>query len=335
MELGSVNSSTGFSPADGALFTDLGALAKLRSQADQDSDGTLKAVAQQFESLFVQMMMKSMRDASEKSGLYDENPFNSDQMKFHQSMFDQQMSLHLSQSGGIGLAPIIERQLSNKPATASDDAIAINQDWLQKVRREAVLKTQPAAPMVDMTAAAKPVVDLQSQADFAPTSQEQFIRELWPHAEKAARALGVDTEVLVAQAALESGWGQRMIRDANGSNSFNLFGIKAHGGWQGDRAQVNTVEYRDGVAQREQAQFRSYGSLAESFTDYVDFLQQQPRYQQALAAVSEPQQFLRELQNAGYATDPQYANKIGAVMQGDSFRAQVAALKSSLYAQAN
>lgn len=313
---------------DGALFSDFGSLAKLRSKADNDTDAALSEVAQQFESLFVQMVMKSMREASEATG--DGGLFNSEEMKFHQGMFDQQMSLHLSQQGGIGLAPIIERQLRGPEPVQGGELKSLESDWL-KAARTRVLSMAESSSVVKPVAPANFSFEIPAQKDFSPANQKEFISELWPHAQKAGLQLGVPAETLVAQAALESGWGQRMIRGADGTASFNLFGIKAQSNWQGDKIQVSTLEYRDGIAQRERANFRSYDSLAGAFDDYVAFLKEQPRYQQALNSRGNSEQFLQKLQQAGYATDPNYADKIGRVMAGDEFGAEVAKLKAHSY----
>ncbi|UTW46386.1 flagellar assembly peptidoglycan hydrolase FlgJ [bacterium SCSIO 12696] len=285
-----------------AVATDLSSLADLRGRAGSNSPEALKEVAQHFESLFVQMMTKAMRDATQEGGL-----FNSDEMKFHQDMFDQQISLHLSQNGGFGLAQVIERQLAGPQAATPRGELAPLSE-----SRQSVVSVSPA-PALDQ------------RPDFAPQNPQQFIRELWPHADKAAQQLGVDAEVLVAQAALESGWGKYTIRDLDGRNSFNLFGIKADAQWQGDRATKVTLEYSDGIARKERASFRAYESLEQLFDDYVQFLQK-PRYQGAREASSN-EQFVQQLQQSGYATDPKYAEKITALMARDSFQTEVAQLK--------
>jgi flagellar protein FlgJ len=149
------------------------------------------------------------------------------------------------------------------------------------------------------------------KAAFA--SKDEFIAAMLPMAEKAADKIGVDPRYLVAQAALETGWGKSIIRQQDGSSSHNLFGIKTHNTWEGDSARVLTTEYRDGKAVKEAAAFRAYDSFAHSFEDYVTFLQGNGRYEKALAAVDKPGQFAQELQKAGYATDPQYARKINQI----------------------
>ena len=148
-----------------------------------------------------------------------------------------------------------------------------------------------------------------------------------PYAREGAARLGVEPEVLVAQAALETGWGQKVIRHADGRSSFNLFGIKADAQWDGERVTVSTLEYKDGVASRQRAAFRSYDSLAESVSDYVNFLRTNPRYQSALSQASDPEAFLSGLKDAGYATDPDYVGKISAIMKRDSLVPGQAELK--------
>lgn len=296
----------------GASVTDLGQLAELKGRVGEHADAAskqagLKEVAQHFESLFVQMMMKAMRDAVQEGEL-----FNSDEMKFHRGMFDQQMSLHLSQSGGIGLAPIIERQLGGQPQMAGAGNNALES-------LTAYMRSSAWRPVAEPAT----TNSVSVQTDFAPDNPQQFIGQLWPHATKTAALLGVDAEVLVAQAALETGWGKYMIRKPDGSNSFNLFGIKADPHWQGERASKVTVEYRDGIAGKERAAFRAYQSMGESFADYANFLSKS-RYQEALGAGGDSETFLQQLQDSGYATDPRYAAKISALMQREEFRAQVA-----------
>jgi flagellar protein FlgJ len=143
-----------------------------------------------------------------------------------------------------------------------------------------------------------------------------FVRSVLPAARQAARQLGIEPLALVAQAALETGWGQRMFKAADGRESFNLFGIKAQGEWQGDVAVVDTLEYRQGIARQEKAKFRVYEDVQASLQDYVDFIRQQPRYQDAVAVSHDTANYFQQLQAAGYATDPNYAQKILQVMNG-------------------
>jgi flagellar protein FlgJ len=165
----------------------------------------------------------------------------------------------------------------------------------------------------------------QPVADWRPENPQQFVEDLWPHARRAANELGVKPGVLIAQAALESGWGKHQIRFDDERPSFNLFGIKADGRWDGDRVGVSTLEYRDGVARRERAEFRAYDSLGAAFDDYVDFIQSNPRYGEALAAAGSEQGYVQGLARAGYATDPRYADKILSILERPEFAATVTA----------
>lgn len=286
--------------SNAGMYTDMSGLAKLRAQASQKSPEASKEVARQFEALFIQTMLKAMRQASHLSEATD-----GEQTRFYQDMYDKQIALDLARKESIGLASILQRQLAG-PADSNT------------VSRSAA-STQPSA--------AKPLTDTQSHWD--PVSPKAFIEDLWPHASRSAKALGVSADVLVAQAALETGWGKRMIHHQHGGNTFNLFGIKADERWQGDYVNVSTVEYRDGIARREQASFRAYASMAEGMDDYVNFLNQNPRYQQALEQADNAEQFLQELQHAGYATDPAYAEKIRNIMNRESFSQVITDLQTA------
>jgi len=170
------------------------------------------------------------------------------------------------------------------------------------------------------------------QAALAKLSQakagtpEGFVAQVWPHAQAAAAELGVDPRMLVAQAALETGWGRSVMRGADGQPSHNVFGIKATGGWQGSEVKQSTFEFRDGVMQRERAAFRAYGSVAESFADYVRLVRDNPRYSEALQAGADGPRFADALARAGYATDPQYAAKLKAIADGPTLRRALAEL---------
>jgi len=264
-----------------AVYTDLQGLTGLRKQAREESPAALQAVARQLEAIFMQMMLKSMRDASPEKGLFD-----SDQGKFYQEMFDKQMALSLSGRQGVGLADVLVRQLSQQ--VSSTDTV-----------------DKPAAGAGPQSSNSMPFV-----------SPEDFVRRLKGPAQAATTQAGMPVEALLAQAALESGWGRHIPRLPDGSSSHNLFGIKADARWEGARAVATTVEYRQGIAVKEQASFRSYPSFAESFTDYAHFLQQSPRYATALQQEGPPEAYLKALQQAGYATDPAYADKITAIMAG-------------------
>jgi flagellar protein FlgJ len=270
---------------------DFSALTSLRSDARAQDPSALKEVAKQFESLFTQMLMKSMRDANRSFG--EDSLFGSQQGDFYQDMFDDQMALHLSKGEGLGLADMLVRQLTQsgmvKPAEATATSGA-----------QAPASTQKIA---------------SSSSDHQPlaTSKEDFVRMMLPHAERAGNALGVDPSALVAQAALETGWGRAVPSQASGSSSFNLFGIKAGSSWNGATAHVPTLEFEDGVPVRKVERFRAYASPADSFNDYARLIGGNPRYENARGAGGDVTTFASALQEGGYATDPNYAQKIVAV----------------------
>ena len=301
---------------------DFHGLNQLRQQAGQgrNEQQTLRQVAGQFESLFVNMMLKSMRQASLAEGLFD-----SEQSKMYQDMADQQLASDLSMRGGLGLQDVIMRQLGGARYANSAEAapgqtfsidtvtvrpslgIRVNEKIIEQIREA---KPQPLAEDTEVV-----------ETDMANmpkrfNSPEEFVEKLWPYAERAAEKLGVAPEVILSQAALETGWGKFILADQQGS-SFNLFNIKAHR-WDGDTVAKNALEYRDGKALHEQSQFRAYDSYQHSFDDYVRFLQTQPRYSQALQHVGDPNAFIEQLHKAGYATDPQYADKIKRIMNSDT-----------------
>ncbi|MCL1139648.1 flagellar assembly peptidoglycan hydrolase FlgJ [Shewanella pneumatophori] len=360
--------------SNASQFLDLGGLDSLRSRAQKDETSALKEVAQQFEGIFVQMLMQSMRDAN--AVFESDSPMNSQYTKFYEQMHDQQMSVNLSGEGMLGLADLMVQQLdpANSPMTpasvlrgdinAGSKAAALTMDSadvMQMPASRTVNSNNMAAEVGLMTAASKattqqvnlpnnPVtagsnqavaannglfsakqtdtldsllsgkvlpsaaVDAdKSQANF--TSQQEFVSRLYPHAEKAAKDLGTTPEVLIAQSALETGWGQKMVKGQQGQQSNNLFNIKADSRWQGDHASVNTLEYEQGIAVKQRANFRVYEDIGQSFNDFVDFVGNGERYQDALKQAANPQAFIRSLQEAGYATDPKYADKVIQVMQ--------------------
>ncbi|GLK89442.1 flagellar assembly peptidoglycan hydrolase FlgJ [Pseudomonas turukhanskensis] len=386
------------SKLDSGAYSDLNRLANLKVGQDRDSEGNIKKVAQEFESLFLNQMLKAMRSANE--AFSEGNFMNSNEAKTYQQMYDQELAVKMSKEGGIGLADVLARQMSKmkapthkaNPFAHGDEVNAVNataaagattaSDTSNKTLTSHAIKELPAvdknrddskllnkrrlslpgtlsdrllAGIVPTTTAGatndgKPLaqndwlaanntsnstaigsskkVDLNAidassgrrlaQPPLAPgkaafKSADEFISTMLPMAQQAAAKIGVDPAYLVAQAALETGWGKSIIRDSDGSSSHNLFGIKAAGGWDGDSARAVTTEYKGGQAVKEAAAFRSYDSFQESFNDYVSFLQDNDRYDKALDKTANPKQFVRELQQAGYATDPQYANKVAQI----------------------
>lgn len=276
------------------VYTDIQGLTRLKNASRDESPETLRAVAKQFEALFLQMMLKNMRDTSLGDGIFD-----SDQGKFYQEMFDKQISITMSERQDLGIAEMIVRQLSPY-------AISKSSDGQSPVKESGTAGNEPGF-----------------------SSPAEFVSSLRPVAEKAAKKIGVDPEVLLAQAALETGWGKGIINHPDGRSSHNLFGIKASGDWQGPRVLSSTIEYENGLANKRNETFRSYDSYEDSFSDYVEFLKAGPRYQQALAQAGDSGYFVTALQQAGYATDPDYAKKINGILQQPVFTMNRGTVKES------
>ncbi len=320
------------------IYTDVNGLQNLKASGGDERE-RLRQIAQQFEAMMMQMMLKSMRQANAVFG--EGNPLASSEQDFYQEMFDQQIGVSLSGSGrGMGIAEALMRQLQNRYPSASDAAekVAANSDGdgyavpARSAIRTAV-ETAAVAGALDadfdagkfwetVDSAALAVADTRTfpvqtrpLPDFDGTPAT-FVNALLPLAERVGAELGVDSRVLLAQAALETGWGQKLIARTDGSSSYNFFNIKAGRNWQGDVATVPTVEYRNGVAVRERAAFRAYQSPEQSFADYAQLIANSPRYRQALAQADDPRAYIHALGRAGYATDPNYADKVLQVMNG-------------------
>ena len=309
-----------------AMYSDFQALGSLKKDARENSPEAIKQVAKQFESLFVQMMLKSMRDTVPENKL-----FGSNSGKMYQEMYDKQLSVNIASGKGIGLANTIERQLGGVPEYEQNDKKVA--EYLANSRPVNSLKNSNVTVFglrrVSMdTATDLPAVNAEKSQPGTWNSAKDFIDDIWPHALRAAEVLGVDADVLVAQSALETGWGKYIPRQADGSSSFNLFGIKADQRWSGDRVEISTREYRHGVMQVEQAEFRSYQSAGEAFDNYTQFILENPRYRKALEHGYDPQAYSTELQKAGYATDPDYANKINRIRNDDALQSRVSELKN-------
>lgn len=363
-------------------YHDLNSLQNLKGKAKESDEGKLEAIqniAKQFESMFVGMMLKSMREAN--ASFEEDNPLNSSEMKMYRDMYDQQLSMHLSEGRGIGIADALVRQLSQQipdlkglnlangvegkgkqlgmelsgvdrqltDALGTDASFSATkgdaqpfgikldaQTGLPLKGQETWYGTADSPQAKRVADAVRQYMDRQNIQMFAEDekalkagveaargkrdgfdSPEEFVQTLWPVAQVAARKLNADPKALLAQAALETGWGKKVPQDSDGQMSFNLFGIKADRSWQGDKVNIQTTEFHDGIARREQADFRSYGSYVESMLDYTSFLQSRDHYQTALQQAEDAQTYLTELQSAGYATDPNYANKIVRIMNGN------------------
>jgi flagellar protein FlgJ len=281
-----------------SLAVDGQSLQALRAQAKQAPDKALKAAAQQFESVFLNMMLKSMREATPQDGMLD-----NEQTKMFTGMLDQQFAQNMA-TRGVGLADIMVKQLSRDAASVDGKSGALSPAAMSSAARVApqALSAAPAA-----LASSIPSV-------YNASTQQDFMARMLPHAVQASSAGGVPAHLMLGQAALESGWGKREIHLADGSNSYNLFGIKAGSGWTGKVAEVMTTEYQNGVAHQQVEKFRAYDSYAAAFQDYAHMMNNNPRYAGVLQQGGDAAGMAQALQKAGYATDPNYADKLVRVM---------------------
>lgn len=285
-----------------ASYTDLQGLGKLKEAAREQSPEAIKGVAQQFEALFVGMMLDSMRSATETldGGLFDSN-----EGQLYQQLFDRQIAQKIANGKGLGIASALERQLTR--LAHPQDPGATHHGPAGSPGPMPVQAVAPGAAV-----APTPKFETESPADF--------VAALLPHARRVAEELGVHPLGIIAQAALETGWGQRIPARADGGSSLNLFGIKAGSEWAGQRASRATIEFEGGAATRRTATFRAYDSLSHAFADYARLLKTDPRYQGAVSGGADPSRFAEGLQKAGYATDPDYAAKIRSILQGPTLR---------------
>ncbi|HEY0891661.1 MAG TPA: flagellar assembly peptidoglycan hydrolase FlgJ [Cellvibrio sp.] len=349
-------------------YLDPNSLNSIKAMGRDKDPQALKEVAKKFEAMFVQQMLKTMREANAAFG--DGNYFDSQATHFHRDMLDQQMVLNLTSGSGIGLADHFYKQMlqnygagmkpesaggasalhslqqtdglldqaveykkSSKPNVEVPNADALD-NWINDfIRMSDNSQLQTLFSETDAEEKIQPPIHygvlpmLPNKAQLAhsrggqkasvSSTQENFVMMLKPHAEKAAAELNINPDVLIAQVALETGWGKHVIHDKQGENSFNLFNIKAGGQWQGDKVNVSTLEYRDGIAANEKADFRKYTNYADSFSDYVQLMKNSSRYEQVLQKGSDSAAYAEALQSAGYATDPEYAQKIKRLLNSD------------------
>lgn len=319
---------------------DVQSVNQLKLEARQSSPEALKQAAQQFEAVFMNMLMKSMREATPQDGMFD-----SEQTRMYTSMLDQQLTQRMA-SRGIGLADVMVRQLSTAigipaageaevPGTgATTQGLPLNapaQPLPAAVRNGDVPQGDPdALGDTDPLRAKARVESYAPQGDtdplrakarvesYAPAHVEAFVQRVLPHAREASASTGIPAQFMMGQAALETGWGRTEIRGADGQNSHNLFGIKAGASWRGRTVDIVTTEYVSGKPQKQVDTFRAYDSYADSFRDYANLLRSNPRYQNVIAQGQDAAGFAQGLQQAGYATDPRYAQKLmGVIRQFD------------------
>jgi flagellar protein FlgJ len=285
-----------------SIAGDIRSLDSLRAQAARDPKAAVREAAKAFETLFMQEVMKGMRSATLRSGLLD-----SDGEKLGTELLDQQMASRLAGMPG-GLADMLARQLERQLgiATAAPGGAAAGTPVSPVLRglRPVPAVGPAAAPGVDAAGAARPVRN----------ASEAFVQQHTEAARRVERSTGLPAEFMIGQAALESGWGRREIRHPDGRTAHNLFGIKAGAGWRGPVAEVMTTEYVDGQPKRVMARFRAYASYEESFADYARLMRDNPRYAGVLANGGTVAGFAENLQRAGYATDPAYADKLARVI---------------------
>lgn len=300
---------------DAHLYTDIQGLEQLHAQYKSDPNAVKKQVSQQFESLFVQMVMKSMREANKS---FSSDLLNSDDMDFYQEMFDKQLSLSLS-NHGLGLAKMIEQNMDAQMGKAKMDMLPSD----QPVISINFAKTELASP----TPTPSTPVEANTVSIEAPTrtsshfdSPKSFVQGIWAAAKKAASVIGTPASVLVAQAALETDWGKKAL-------NHNLFNIKADPQWKKATTTVASIENKNGVLVKEKSNFRAYASIEDSIDDYANFLTSNQRYKQALTQASNPADYMNALQSAGYATDPHYADKVMKLHESSHFKSLLIGLK--------
>ncbi|HEX2013038.1 MAG TPA: flagellar assembly peptidoglycan hydrolase FlgJ [Roseateles sp.] len=277
-----MNLKSAFSVGASSAPTDTRSIETLRAAAARDPKSSIKETARQFESLFMQEVMKSMRASTLSSGMLENSA-----TQLGTEMLDSQFAGKLTGLPG-GLSDAIARQLQRQMG-ASDPS--------DKAERAAAAKTLPVL----------------AKKNIAPHVQS-FIQQHDGAAKAAEAATGIPASFMIAQAAHESGWGKREITGKDGSPSFNVFGIKATSSWTGKVAEVQTTEYVDGKPQKVTAKFRAYGSYEEAFKDYARLIGSNERYRDVVAKADTAEGFAKGLQKAGYATDPEYANKLARVI---------------------
>lgn len=335
-----------FDPRTTGNFTDFAALTRLKAAARMDKRASTSTVARQFETLFTQMMLKSMRSASLGSGILD-----SEQSKQYRDLADSQLAMSLSNRGnGLGIAKMLERQLLGhdvKDAASAPNTLNPLPGRPAAMRKldgtDAATTTQHSITDDAKTLhnglrpvwhAALSAIDkasngsVESLSKALPANAAEFVKTMLPAAQAAADKLGVSVRAVLAHAALETGWGKHMPRAANGASSNNLFGIKAGSSWDGAKARVSTTEYENGVAVRRVDSFRAYASPTAAFNDYADLIAGNPRYSAALGHGDNVKGFASALQHAGYATDPSYAAKLAHIADSAPMREALAALKN-------
>jgi flagellar protein FlgJ len=288
-----------------SVYTDMQGLRALKEAAHEQSPDALRGVAQQFEALFIGMMLDSMRTAT---AAVDGGLFDSQESELYQQLFDRQIAQKIAGGRGLGIAAALERQLSRMAGQQQQDPAAAPSTGGARAEAGGIATPATAAGSTGTATA------------FSAETPADFVATVLPHAQKVAADLGIHPLAIVAQAALETGWGQRLPKRADGGSSFNFFGIKAGSDWAGAQVVRSTMEHVGGALRQQTARFRAYDNIAEAFGDYARLLKNDPRYRAALSAGTDFAEFAKRLQAGGYATDPEYAGKIGAILQSPALR---------------
>lgn len=302
--------------ANNALATDVNSLNGLKNQANAKNPQAAREAAKQLESLFMHEMIKSMRQATMKSGLLD-----NESSKLADSMMDQQLSVSMSGMPG-GLTDAITAQIARSMGLDPDESGTSAASALGGMERSfSIPSTVSFAgrsaryPGLSGTSAVGGNTAFLDAYAPSPQGRDNFVQSHSGSAQRVARESGIPASYMLGQAGHETGWGKSEIRGDNGSNSFNLFGIKATGNWNGKVAEITTTEYIDGAPRKVKAKFRAYDSYEDSFRDYARLITENPRYAQAMQNTGSATAYATALQKAGYATDPLYANKLSRAIQ--------------------
>ncbi|WP_196137293.1 flagellar assembly peptidoglycan hydrolase FlgJ [Aliikangiella sp. G2MR2-5] len=316
-----------------SIHSDLSSLDAIRKQGLVDEAGAIKSAAKEFEAYFLNLMLKSMREAGDAMG--ENTLFGSEQEKMFVSMMDEQMAVDLSQKGSLGIAELMMEQLyrqlgiSEQKISATSESANFVSGTKQITRKSGsgTLYSQAKSKGVSTISLEQGNLNYEKalkaefKKDTVPgvdraekkalfSSAKDFVKNLMPYAKRAAKRLNLDPRLLLAQAALETGWGKHVVHDENGRPGFNLFGIKADSRWKGGSIRVDTLEVENAEFKKVNAAFRRYGNFEQSFQDYANFIKSNGRYQRALENTQDPAEYIQSLQDSGYATDPDYAKKI-------------------------
>jgi flagellar protein FlgJ len=299
---------------DNQFALDVNSVKQLQQVAKGSPNQALSIAAKEFESIFIQMMLKSMRDATFKSEL-----FKSHENDFYTSMFDQQISKSLAQKG-MGFADLMVKQLTQNQTDHQQNLIdqQMSAEVLSKYQNDRINDSGLPFALINP----EHYSEHHQQSETAAKNKaslsgniNQFIDELLDHAVNFGKQTGLPAGYALAHAALESGWGKSVPQYADGKTSFNLFGIKANKDWSGKVVEVVTTEYTNGIATKVVDRFKAYDSYTEAFTDYAKILTHNDRYAKVIQNGKTPWEFAKHLQLSGYATDPNYADKLFNVMK--------------------